>query len=1119
MASNSVNTGASGRIEVNLVEGTLDPANNRSYIYWTAYLYERVSSPQTYGTAPGSSVALVGAGTVWAGEFSFDWRPAGLQTTLVASGEGWHGRNPDGSGSASLGFSMGDTGTAGAGGPAYVGLTVPLAKLTTLPGVPTGVSAVRVSDTQVSLSWAQTSASNGAPVSNLIQRRVNNGVWEDLVTVSATTSATVAASPNQKLEYRVAGRNAAGTTAWSASSSPIFTTPGKPSGASAFKNTSNDVVVGFTPNVAYSEHTHEVWHGVVSGGSTTWDSSALATLPSGVVSYTHSSPNSAQVHVYRVRAVAGSLVSGWAETGSVQLQAPPNKPSLPSMNPFADRAVAFTYSWQHNPVDTTAQTAYEVSTSTNGGSTWSTTGKVSSTAQQRVFPANSYLANTALTIRVRTWGAASTGGSDGTGASPWSDLRTVTFKTAPTVTIVSPSDGSSISASSAQVGLAFSQAQGATFVKAELLLLKGMILQDSVETTSLAGIPIGHGLDDGVTYTVRARVQDSNGLFSAWQSVSFTVDYLQPVPAVVSATYLPDRGFTQLDLQVPDPVENLFTNPSFEAGSGTVEVRRNLFTNPSFEAAGGEVEVWRSALRNPLGRQGSAWTTSGTDTVTQEVAVSGWPTPVAAQASATTTGVFARTYAHGLPGSLTPGQIYYARAVAESDTAGFMYINLIVRDESGGIVREVHYTSEGRAVAAGERFDVTVPFTPEPGEVRADVGIRLGSGSAPVATGTRVTITAVAALGLSSRAPLFDGEFSEDDDYTPSWSGAPRNSAAVLTGREVSSSYNGVSVRSTKWKSTGDYSLRLFANQSGTTFSYLGAIDQRPVLEPGETYTLQAKVYIPEPLDAPGNAVDIRFTHQVGGAPIGPNGAVPNEAGVHTVTVVATMPDPLPDYAVNVRLYNRSNTLGESVWVDDLMIVKGVYDGPWFSGGQDVAETVTITRTIDGVPEVIVEDYPVESVLSFLDTTPTIHGTNTYTITTKSALNAESTVTVDVVTTECRRAFLGRGPGYGTVGVFGGNLSVDEKLSVANSVIETAGRVRPIGLYGVESSVQVKVSSLIFEKEGYSTVDELRDILLMTGKSCYRDASGRRVFGTVSGGVKYNKTTRGTLNFTLTETD
>ena len=742
MVSNAIDVGAGGQLVIYAWEtGPTDANLNQSEVAWSAYFNERTSYPSTWQQGI-SAYVETNYGTIWSGSFDFDWRPGGLQSTLIASGSFWTAaRNPDGSGFINFGVSMGSTGSVGGGGPAYVAVRLDLVKLTNLPYTPTGMTATRVSDTQTSLAWSQSYPTNGAPTSVLIQHNVNGTGWVDLVGMSGSAvSATVATATNRKTQYRVRSGNAIGVTPWSTATAALYTTPDTPTNATADKGTSLDITVKFTPQVAYTEHTHEVWHGVVAAGVTTWDSTALTTLASGVATYTHTAPNAAQVHIYRVRAKAGSLVSGYATTPAVQLLAPPNKPSTPAMNPFADKTLAFTYAWVHNPVDTTPQKAFEVGYSTNGGSTWTSTGKVVSAVSQNVFAANTYAANTALTLRVRTWGSATTGGSDGTGASPWADLTTVTFKTAPTTTITAPANGSTLNDSTIRVTVGFTQPEAATFVKAQLELLQGATLLETLESSIQVGITLATPAQNGISYTVRTRVQDSNGLWSAWGTSTFNTVYLPPVPATVTTSYLPDTGWVQLDLSIPAPV-----------------------------------------------------------------------------------------------------------------------------------------------------------------------------------------------------------------------------------------------------------------------------------------------------------------------------------------------------------------------------------------AGQSASTTVTISRAIKGVSENLMVNYPVSPTLTILDTTPTINGTNVYTITTKSALGAAISITTTVVTNECRRAYLSKGNGYGTVVTFGGNLSVSESLSVASDTIQAAGRTKPIGLYGMETSVQLKVSSFMYEGFG-SPIDDVRKILLVPGQACYRDASGRRVFGSVKGSVSYKKSTRGDLSFTMTET-
>lgn len=740
MASNVKNTGAAGElyIEANVIG--IEPWNNRSLISYAFYLRERVSSPTTWSGGGISASTTTPSFGLWSGTFGFDWRPSGLQNTLIASGTYWQGHNAEGYGSTIVAGTIGATNTSGAGGPTSVDVFLDLGKFTVVPGQPTNFTVTYVSDTQAKLDWAQSSASNGQPTANRIESRVNGGDWTEVVTIAPTTSATVATAANRKTEYRIAAGNSAGWTGWTYSAAS-YTTPAAPTNGAAAKNASNDIIVTFTPNVAYAEHTHEVWHGVVAGGVTTWDATALTTLAAGVASYTHTAPNSAQVHVYRIRSKAGTLVSDWNVTNSVQLLAPPNKPTLPALAQFADKASALTISWQHNTVDTTPQKAYEFSYSTNGGTTWSTTGKVTSAVSSRTIAASTYAANTTLTMRVRTWGSATTGGSDGTGASDWSDIKAVTFKTIPVATITSPANGSTVNDATLRVTLGFSQAEAATFVKAQLELLQGATLLETKESTILVGITMSTPVQNGVSYTIRARVQDSNGLWSAWKSNTFNVTYLPPVPPVVAVTYLEAKGYGQIDITVP----------------------------------------------------------------------------------------------------------------------------------------------------------------------------------------------------------------------------------------------------------------------------------------------------------APG-------------------------------------------------------------------------------AGQSAIATLTVTRTINGVTETLVQDYAAAPSLTFLDTIPTIHGTNTYTITAKSALGAQVVIVRDMVTTECRRAFLSKGAGFNNVVVFGGNLSVTDALGVASDTVQAAGRKKPIGLYGVETSMVLKVKSFIFSREGYSTIPELREFLLVPGRTCYRDSSGRRVFGAVAGQVAYKKTDRGDLSFTMTET-
>ena len=738
-------SGTYGILRVDAGKSGENAAANWSDVDWAVYHIETGTPNQQWnGDGVSASVSITGEGTVWAGEFTFDWRPGGNQVTLIASGTTriYHNANGTPPSNFAVSASIGDTGSDGAGRGASVSQGVSLNTLKVIPGQPSTPVATRVSDTQASLTWTQSSATNGQPTANKIQKRTNGGSWTDVATISPATSATVAIAANQKVEFRLNASNSAGTTSATAASNAIYTSPAAPDNVDATKSGSN-IVVSFDENVAYSEYEHEVWHGVVSGGVTTWDGSALTTLASGDLSYTHVAPNSAQVHIYRVRARAGARASSFVSSNSVQLLAAPSKPTIGTPAAIQNKALVSRFTWTHNPVDSSAQSKYQVRYSTNGGTTWTTGAKVASALKYIDYPANTFTGGQQVTFQVRTKGSYDSGSDGDASYSPWSNSAVVTYKTIPVATITSPVAASVLADATLRVNLGFSQAEAGTYVKAELELLSGATVLEALTSVLQTGITFKTKLLDGGSYSVRARVQDSNGLWSTWVTNAFTVDYIEPVAATgITTEYLPDTGFAQINMFLPTP-----------------------------------------------------------------------------------------------------------------------------------------------------------------------------------------------------------------------------------------------------------------------------------------------------------------------------------------------------------------------------------------SGSEEAAATISIFRTIDGVEEVVLNGYPAVSgdYMTFLDTVPTIHGLNSYRIVTYSALGAQTEALASLETAELRYAFLSKGPSYSFVAAFGGNIKIDDTMSVASDTVQAAGRTKPIGLFGVETSLVLKVTSTIFEGFG-STIPEVRNVLLVPGKACYRDSTGRRVFGTAKGSISYKKDVSGELSFTLEET-
>lgn len=531
---------------------------------WTVHIratfFEAISSPSTLG----SSSYIVGgsAGVLASAGFSFDWRPGGLQsvvlfeTDIVVTG--------DAAGNAPAGFHIDllvyDTGTGGGGpgGLAQEYVSFSPNPLIVTPSAPTGASAVRNSDVQATVSWTTPGTpTNGQPTSQKVRKKVNGGAFDAGTTIAPAASVALAVAANQKLVFGVQSINGAGSSAWSADSAAIYTTPAAPTLVTATK-VGSDIQLAWTPNVAFTEHQHQIEHGIESSpGVYIWDGSVLATKAAGVSSHTHVAPNPAQKHVYRVWAKntdVAALESTKAVSNVVQLLTAPGKPNVPAPAPFQDKAAAFRFAWAHNPIDSSAQTKYQYRYSLNGGSTWAvTSSKIASANQYVDIAGGTFTANQAVTFQVRTKGAYDAGSDADASYSPWSDSVTVTFKTKPVATITTPANASTYTQATLIAVLGFSQAEAATFVSATIGLYAsgGVTLIEEITSNTLAGTQFTTRLADGTSYVLKATVTDSNGITSSQVTSSFSVDYTEPVAAVVVATYLEDSGIAQLGLTIP----------------------------------------------------------------------------------------------------------------------------------------------------------------------------------------------------------------------------------------------------------------------------------------------------------------------------------------------------------------------------------------------------------------------------------------------------------------------------------------------------------------------------------------------------------------------------------------
>lgn len=292
------------------------------------------------------------------------------------------------------------------------------------PAAPTGVTVSRISDTSTKISWTNKDTA-GEPW-DLVRVQYDvaaNDVWNgDIGTpgggsTSFTWNSSVA---DNAYRFRVRAENSVGDSAY-VETSIIYTTPNPPTSPTRSGTTTQSLTWAIGADANMSVLT-EIWRSV----NGVW--SLLATAAAGATSYTDSTASINDKVKYKFRhktngGVQGTLYSAYSAetTETAGVVSPPSAPiSLaPDDNTIINPNQAKTFSWTHVPTDSSAQTGFQIQWRVGAGA-WNVRGKVTSATQSYSMPASTFPDNSTVEWQVRTWGAATTGGSDGTGASAWS---------------------------------------------------------------------------------------------------------------------------------------------------------------------------------------------------------------------------------------------------------------------------------------------------------------------------------------------------------------------------------------------------------------------------------------------------------------------------------------------------------------------------------------------------------------------------------------------------------------------------------------------------------------------------------------------------------------------------
>lgn len=413
------------------------------------------------------------------------------------------------------------------------------------PAAPTLEQPAWTSDTRQTIAWSVSSPSSAPVTSQRVKRSTNGATPITIATLTGSPRSYIDTSTvaGNRYTYSIEAVNSAGSTA-SAAAVSISTTPTRPGAPTAARA---GIDINVTRGALSSSATH--WRA--------WDSEdgAAPVLVSGLIAaatgtWVHPAPDPAVTHTYYVEAVSSqpTLYSVLSPASApVQLIAPPLAPT-PLGPAAADATEDITLLYAHNPVDTTGQRKREVETRATSGDPWVSEGIETTTEQALTIDADTWPNGTSRRWRARTWGEATTGGSDGTGASPWSEEQILPLTGRPAVEITSP--GASWPSQVMTVEWTFFDPEGSAQASWQARLVSGDAVVESISGTqpSTRSASFATPVDNGADYTVQVRASDGHGLMSEWDEVTTGVDYAPPATPSLTVTWHKDDGYTSLSV-------------------------------------------------------------------------------------------------------------------------------------------------------------------------------------------------------------------------------------------------------------------------------------------------------------------------------------------------------------------------------------------------------------------------------------------------------------------------------------------------------------------------------------------------------------------------------------------
>lgn len=861
-----------------------------------------------------------------------------------------------------------------------------------VPTAPDTPTVARTSDTSHTVTWNRNASVAGRYQNQYVMRQTlgADGVWSAFSTIKTiTTDYTTTGSQsytdnttaaNNVYRYKIKAANDSGE-ATSGISDIVYTTPVAPTSVVAAKNASGDIVL----TVAVG-HKFTAANAIIEESQ---DGGAYAPLATVAIdrddfTYTHVSPSAAVTHTYRVSIevdstgnVGDGLTSATTESNTVVLASAPNPPVLqatvPVVSDFTNEAT-LTFVWDHYPTDTTPQRKRQIRYRVAGDS-WFDTSIVTTSDEHVAATVASIAANTGavngdiLEWAVSTWGEATTGGRDGTGASEWSATGSVVLSTTPTVAITSPVDASTLVTSELTVDFTYFQAESSPQAQYRAVLKQGAtVLETKTGAGEATSVTFATPILDGESYTVEVDAQSEDGKWSDVITSDFDVSYLPPALVEATAVYYEDSGTVLISLfpqgsedgvteeavsvtversinggdwevvatDIPADSALVDTQPSIHGincyrlitvtttGSTRVQesqtIATNYFTDPSFETTGADVEVRRNAATNPMARVNlTSWYAEAYVTMTRMDDGDG-PTGET-WVHFDRGGSSAANYVMGGSGTgtgiaaIAPSTDYtvgmFVRPNIEIDMA-------IAFNERNGGASQVQETI-GDTVTCPAGVWTFLSITKNTRSDTAYGGPRavLVDAHDWGSSGLEVGVAGLLVEASNRQQAYCDGSYSPDPDLSPSWVGTADASESILEGALVSEGTGTLcsGISSIRWSHSGGTSMRLLHSVAGEAYQEFDITSD--VIEGGE-YTISAIQRQNRIFDAgsPATTKDRNIVIMVTGGGgieriLEESTVPPDTVGEHEQSITFTVPtDPGADpvTAVTIRLYGVSPT-------------------------------------------------------------------------------------------------------------------------------------------------------------------------------------------------------------------